>query len=263
MLHSIARGMAGACLAISIALLAWRGRTLDVSGAVTAAIVGTVTILAGWDWGALLLVFFVAGTGLSRLGVGVKAARTASIVDKGIRRDGWQVLANGGAFVVAASAWLMSPSLVARAAGAGALAAAAADTFATEIGTLSHEQPRMLVSGRRVPPGTSGAVTALGSAAALAGAAMIALAAWLLGWSPAIAWAAFVGGVGGTAADTVLGATLQARRHCPRCDASTERRRHSCGEQTQAAGGLPWCDNDAVNALATTAGGLLAALAVR
>ena len=263
MLDSITRGVAGACLAISIALLAWRGRTLDATGAVAAAVVGTVAILAGWDWGALLLVFFVAGSALSRIGGDAKTARIASIVDKGSRRDMWQVLANGGAFLVAATAWIASPSLMVRAAGAGALAAAAADTFATEIGTLSRQPPRMVLGGHRVAPGTSGAVTTLGSVAAFVGAALIAVVAWMLGWSETTAWAAFVGGVGGATIDTMLGATLQSRRYCPRCDARTERRRHRCGERTLAAGGLQWCDNDAVNALATAAGGLLAALTAR
>src|SRR5438093_5230732 len=46
---------------------------------------------------------------------------------------------------------------------AGALAAAAADTWATEIGAFSPFAPRLITSGRQVPRGTSGGITVLGS----------------------------------------------------------------------------------------------------
>ena len=45
--------------------------------------VGTVCVAAGWDWGVLLIAFFVTSTALSKLGEDAKAARTASIVEKG------------------------------------------------------------------------------------------------------------------------------------------------------------------------------------
>ena len=65
-----------------------------------------------------------------------EGARTASIVAKGGERDAMQVLANGAMFAGAAFAMVLRPDTRWIALGAGALAASAADTWATEIGTL-------------------------------------------------------------------------------------------------------------------------------
>ena len=225
-----------------------------------ALLLGTAACAAGWAWAALLILFFVAGTALSRTGAAAKRARTASVVEKGDERDAAQVLANGGAFGAAAIASLVAPGELALAFGAGALAAAAADTFATEIGTLVGGTPRSLLTRRPVALGMSGGVTWAGTAASLLGAALIALAARALGWSTQVAWAACAGGVAGGFVDSLLGAAVQARRRCPRCDLPTERRVHDCGTPSRADGGVAWLGNDAVNLASTIAGGLLAAL---
>jgi uncharacterized protein (TIGR00297 family) len=221
---------------------------------VAATILGALTLAAGWGWGLLLIGFFVASTALSRVGAERKARLTAAVVEKGGERDARQVLANGGTYGVAALCALLSPSTVLAAAGAGALAAATADTWATEVGTLAGGAPRSVTSWRVVPPGTSGAVTLAGTVAAVAGALFIGAFARLLGFPDDAAWAGVVGGVVGSAADSLLGATVQARRHCPRCDQFTERLVHDCGAPTRHAGGLAWLDNDGVNLLCTAAG---------
>ncbi|MBA3658335.1 MAG: DUF92 domain-containing protein, partial [Gemmatimonadales bacterium] len=58
-------------------------------------------------------------------------------------------------------------------------------------------------------------------------------------------------GFAGMIADSMLGASLQGRFHCPRCDRSSEWRRHRCGTATIHRGGLAWLDNDRVNLSAT------------
>lgn len=255
------RALAGLIVAAAIALAAHRVRALSTSGAVAAVAVGTATLAAGWSWGALLIAFFISSTALSRLRAERKARRTAAIVAKGSRRDAVQVLANGGPFAAAALGALAFPAPAWAALGLGALATAAADTWATEIGTLAPAPPRSIHSGRPVPPGTSGGVTLLGTVAALAGAAAIALLAAALGWDARLAAAAAAGGFAGALADSLLGATLQARRWCDRCALATERTTHDCGARTRPAGGLRWLDNDGVNA-ASAAVGALAALAL-
>ena len=170
------------------------------------------------------------------------------------------MLANGGFFAVAALLSLVLPSPLWWATGAGALAAATADTWGTEVGTLARGLPRSIVGGRPVPAGTSGGITLAGTVASVAGAAFVAALAALAGWGGAAAVGAVVGGVGGSTADSLLGATVQARRWCDRCDRGTERDVHDCGAPTRPAGGLRWLGNDAVNALSGLAGALLGAL---
>ena len=249
----------GGALALAIALLARRAGSLAASGAAAAVVVGTACVAAGWEWGILLVAFFVASSALSRIGRARKEERTGAIVAKGGARDARQVLANGGLFAAAAlgSLVVMWPGWMLL--GAGALAAATSDTWATEIGTLVGGRPRSIVGGRPVPAGASGGITLAGTVAALAGAAFVAGLAWLLGWPHPVA--ILVGGVVGSTADSLLGATLQARRWCERCGTGTEREVHHCGARTRADGGLAWLDNDAVNLVSALLGALATLLA--
>lgn len=260
----------GLALAGCIAFLAYRLRALTPGGAMAAAVLGTLIFsLGGVEWSILLLVFFISSSALSRLAKPRKRAVEENYA-KGDRRDAGQVLANGGAaglFVILhaafpAAAW---PWLGA----AAALAAATADTWATELGVLSPQPPRLITTGREVERGASGGVSLAGSAAALAGAALEAATLVIVwpgadtpnGFSGAAAWFLLVtlAGLAGSLADSLLGATLQAIYFCPACQKETERHpQHSCGTVTSLSRGLPWLNNDWVNAACTVSGALLA-----
>jgi uncharacterized protein (TIGR00297 family) len=237
-------------------MAARRLRSLTRSVAVAAVLIGAATASAGWSWAALLVAFFVTASALSKLGEQEKTARIRSIVEKSDERDVSQVLANGGVFAFAGIAHLMWNSPGWYALGAGALAASAADTWATEIGTLAKGNPVSIISGRAVPVGTSGGVTLTGSAAAVVGSLFIAAGAAFARW-PVSVTAVALGGVAGALADSLLGATLQSRRYCDACSQPTERKVHSCGIRTRPAGGVAWLDNDGVNAICSAVGGLI------
>lgn len=229
---------------------------LSPGGAVAAVIVGTlVWAFAGWQGLIVLFAFFIPSTAISRVGLAQKRA----LVDIGKHgpRDVMQVLANGGAATAAAvlSHWYGAPML---AAFAGAFAAASADTWATEIGTLANGAPRSILTLRSLATGLSGGVTWQGSLAQIGGAAIIALAALLVHVAPF--WPVLIGGVAGSLADSLLGATLQTLRHCPRCQRDCETNPHACGTATTVRRGLGWFDNDAVNFAATLCGALVAGL---
>jgi uncharacterized protein (TIGR00297 family) len=198
----------------------------------------------------------VAGLGIRGLGVLLAFFVPASLMT---RRDGRdpreargrtarQVGANGG---VAAVAGLLGWGTVA----AGAIAAAAADTWATEIGRRSRREPRLITTGRPVPPGTSGGVTALGSMAGAAGALTLGgVHAVLMGGGLTAGAAVAAAGFLGMVADSGAGATFQARFRCPGCGAEYERRDARCHDQLVPSRGVAWLDNDAVNVLATLVG---------
>jgi uncharacterized protein (TIGR00297 family) len=236
--------------AAAVAGLAWRARALTARGAVAATAVGVLVVWgAGLAGGLVLLAFFVSSSVLGRL----VRERTASTLDpKGDCRDEWQVLANGGAAAAAAMAARSEPALALWLVTA-AFAGAGADTWATIWGGLSRVPPRLLTSGRRVPHGTSGGVTMVGTMGGAAGAAFVALAGAAAGGGPRLAGAATAAGIGGMLADSALGAALQGRFHCSRCNVPSERPLHRCGTPTVHTGGIRWLTNDGVNALATTA----------
>jgi uncharacterized protein (TIGR00297 family) len=257
------RQVAGLMLAACVALLARRTRSLTDGGAIAATGVGWAAVGAGWDWGTMLVVYFIASTLVSRTGRAEKHRRTASVAAKGGTRDAVQVLANGGVFAVGAVAMLLQPDVRWMALAAGSLAASAADTWATEVGTFHGGPPRSILSARRVQPGTSGGVTAIGSLAAVAGAGLVVALALAFGWPAPVAALAMVGGLVGAFLDSLVGAVVQSRRWCDACECETERAVHDCGAATRSLRGVAWIDNDAVNFISTAAGGLLAACFAR
>lgn len=257
-MDSSLRLLAGAVAAAVVAVAAWRAGSLSARGAASAFVVGWIACAAGWEWAALLLVFFIAGSALSRL-PSERAVEVEQIVEKGARRDAVQVLANGGIFALAAAGTLLWPSAFWAAAAIGALAAATADTWATEVGTRLGGAPRSILDWGLVRRGTSGAVTPAGLLASVAGAALIGAVARALevaGLMPVL-----LGGVGGALADSLLGATVQERRRCDSCGMATERRIHTCGTPSRPAGGIAFVDNDVVNFIATAVGALIAVIA--
>jgi uncharacterized protein (TIGR00297 family) len=249
----------GFLLGIVVAGLGWRMRALSTSGAVAAVVTGGLIFgLGGLGWASLLLAFFISSSVLSVVFKGRKTELEGRVA-KGSRRDMAQVLANGGlGALLVISHGLLPGEIWPWIAYAGAMAAVNADTWATELGVLSPTAPRLITSGRRVEPGTSGGVTLLGSLASLGGALLIGLigAAFMEDDGRlALLLASALGGLLGSLFDSFLGASVQAVYYCPACQKETERHPvHSCGTQTMHLRGWRWLDNDVVNFLCSVTG---------
>jgi uncharacterized protein (TIGR00297 family) len=256
------------------ALIAWagyRGHSLSRSGVVGAIIVGTLTFgLGGWTWGLLLIAFFISSSLLSHYRKDDKRGLTEKFA-KTNQRDLGQALANGGWGAVLVIAYFCEPDPILFAAFVGAIAAVNADTWATELGVLSSTPPRLMTSGQRVPVGTSGGVTALGTLAALGGGLLISLVALIFGRVEAICgsgplnggylWLVpigILGGLCGSTFDSLLGATAQGIYYCSQCQRETESKVHRCGQPTQHLRGWHRLNNDLVNFVSSIVGSLMA-----
>lgn len=261
--------LSGFILGTTVSVFAWRAHALTKDGAIAAAIVGTLIFgLGGFPWAVLLLTFFITSSGLSRMFAQRKAGLHEKF-SKGNRRDWGQVVANGGfgAVLILLQATFHNQTWPWWAY-AGALAAVNADTWATELGTLSKSSPRMITTGQKVEKGTSGGISLTGTLAALTGGALIGGVAALFPSSAGTgipAWhlllVVTLAGLAGSLFDSLLGATVQAIYHCPTCLKETERHpNHTCGTSTHLIRGLPWLDNDGVNFAASLLGALLAVL---
>jgi uncharacterized protein (TIGR00297 family) len=241
-----------------IAGLGWQRRALTADGALAGTAVGAATFgFGGLPASAGLVAFFVSGSALSRR----KSVPGEVASAKGHRRDAIQVLANGG--VAAGALALVAVAGAARFRGAalGALAAAAADTWASEIGVWSLAPPRSIVTGLVVPPGASGGVTPLGWGAAAAGGLCVGAAWTLVGkrrWFELIV--ALISGVAGSLADSLAGATIQAAYRCDVCGTLAETPGLHCGQPLRLARGHAWMTNDLVNLIGTAIGGVVGAL---
>ena len=255
------------------AVLAYRLGVLSRSGATAAFGLGTVVFgLGGWEWSLVLILFFGSSSLLTRL-LGTAKQDLNAAFAKGGKRDAGQVFANGGAagmMVIAHAIWPQAAWVWA--AYCGALAAANADTWATELGVLSKAAPRLITTFQTVRRGTSGGVTPAGTLASFCGSLLIAACGAVFhpsldptgGWLPIqfLAGVTLAGLLGGLV-DSALGATLQGIYFCPACQKETERHPlHTCGTVTQQVRGLSSLDNDGVNTLCTLAGALLAVLLI-
>ncbi len=245
-----------AMAAALVAFAAFRIGALDATGAFVAFFVGTLTYGALQTAGlVVLLAFFVSSVALSRLGREIKRSRLSDVEKTGAR-DAAQVLANGGVAAACALAIALGWDGRYEVAFAGAFAAAAADTWGTEIGALLGGAPRSILTFRPVGTGISGGVTPVGTVAEFAGALFVAATAYAFGIHAFLA--VLAGGFGGALVDSVLGASLQSLRWCPQCARPCERDPHSCGATTSHARGLVWFGNDGVNFAATLSGAALA-----
>ncbi|HSH01975.1 MAG TPA: DUF92 domain-containing protein [Anaerolineae bacterium] len=250
----------GFLLSSLITMVALRRGSLSPSGGVGALIVGTMTFgFGGWAWGSLLGVFFVTSSLLSHFKEEEKAA-VAEKFDKGHERDLGQALANGGVGSAAALLAVVWPEGWWYAFFIGVMGTVNADTWATELGTLSRRRPRLITTGKQVEVGTSGGISVLGTVVSLVGGAVIGLFGGWLGPYGLVAGVVMgaVGGLAGSLFDSLLGATVQANYYCEACGKETEKVVHGCGTATRQVRGWVWLNNDMVNLAASVVGGLVA-----
>lgn len=281
----------GFLLALIIAFLAYKARSLSKSGAAAATLTGAVIFgVGGWQWAILLLTFFITSSGLSRAFKKRKQGLDEKF-SKGHERDAGQVFGNGGvATLFAALHFFLPASPLPWLGFAAALAAVNADTWATELGVLNPHPPRMITNlTKPVEKGTSGGISLVGTLASLAGAGVIGILAALL--DPQVASYGLqvtsyglqvtsyslianpeqsitnyqllittaLAGLSGSLFDSLLGGTVQAMYFCPKDHKETEKHPlHTCGAETVHIRGWKWLGNDWVNFACGACGALIA-----
>ncbi len=249
-------------LALAIAMVALRLRALAPSGAIVAVLMGTIVVAAGGWWsGIVLVVFFGSSSLVSQIN------RQSTILQaRGSRRDGVQVLANGWGMVAGTLLYSITDWRPWLLFGMGAIAAATADTWSSEIGRTSAAPPRLVTTWQRVPRGSSGAVSARGLLASVAGGTLIAVLAAIGLWQsssefstnvPLIIALVALAGFLGALVDSYLGAVVQEQRFCDVCNGRTEANPHTCGNPTRHVSGMRGFNNDVVNFLCVLTGALI------
>jgi uncharacterized protein (TIGR00297 family) len=192
---------------ISALLLNW----LTLDGVRAAVLFGTIAYGIGNLVGAaVVLGFFISSSLVSQNQV-VNAFDNRPDT-KRFRRDGAQVWANGFWFALFILSWFISGAEILLLAAIASIAAANADTWATEIG--GHFRPGktwLITNFKQVTPGTDGGVSIKGFAAALLGSAVIAAIYWLLNMDAPLMNVILLSVCGfiGSLADSIFGATLQ------------------------------------------------------
>jgi uncharacterized protein (TIGR00297 family) len=239
------RWLAAIAFGCAIVPFMLRMRWLDLPGALGGGLIAGVAVgLGGWAWIIPAAVFFSLTSLLTAYRRPVRAGgmRTLS-----------QVAVNAGLPVlVPVIGYAFTGDALWYAVSIGGIAAGIADSWASEIGRFSSREPLSVRTWARVPKGTSGAISPLGSAATVLGALAVGAFGALFG-GLAMVPVGLAAGILGSLVDTAIGASVQARFSCATCGATVEENLH-CGAPTRASTGWRWMGNDAVNASANVAG---------
>eukprot|EP00026_Physarum_polycephalum_P012520 Phypoly_transcript_12841.p1 GENE.Phypoly_transcript_12841~~Phypoly_transcript_12841.p1 ORF type:complete len:302 (+),score=45.40 Phypoly_transcript_12841:182-1087(+) len=280
------RAMCGALISVAIALRGYRKKKLDLSGAISALIVGFVTILGGIRFAVVLITFFYTSSWLTKYGDKHKK-KIEDQYKEGGSRNWEQVAANATFGSVLSLVYIYYlgekeiPFNIQRdpfastilAAFIGHYACCNGDTWASELGVLSKAAPRLITTLRTVPTGTNGGITILGCAASTLGGFVIGVAfaladvaVWFLfgedgGATPEVVPVILLGtlgGIGGSLIDSLMGATIQ-------YSGWSESKKKIVGEPgpgVKRVSGINILNNHHVNFFSSLATGLLAALVV-
>ena len=189
-----------------LGFITYQRKSLDLFGSAVMIIMGIVIIFsAGTNWLLLIILFLV----MSLLATKYSKKYKMSLGEFEGRRTSKNVISNGvvACFMAAFGGYYLPfvGGFI------GAIATATADTLASEIGVLD-QNPRLITTFQRVNPGTNGAVSVLGTAVGIAGAAVIGIAAYFLGIMPNALSAILVSIISGTVGcfmDSILGALFE------------------------------------------------------
>jgi len=204
--------------------LSYLTKILDWQGTALGFVMGLVVGLFGdLLWLVLLLIFLITGFGATRYKYDLKKTRRVAEGKRG-ERGFASVLANGWVpMVVAVLSYPNDlvdtfPKDIATVLFLTALSSAAADTIASELGSLS-DKVYLITTFKKVRAGINGGMSAVGTAAALTAAIYISLVGWLVLWPtgqlasfpPIYILIPIILGFSGCHIDSLLGATLENR----------------------------------------------------
>jgi dolichol kinase len=150
-----------------LALLGYAMKSVDVSGLIGGWLLGAIIVVyGGWQLYVVLLAFFVVGTAMTKVGYKRKARRGLA-QERGGRRGASHAFSNVGVAAILAIAFAGTNQAMFWYAAIAALATAAADTTASEVGQLIGRRTFLPLTLRTVPVGTEGAISLEGTVAGL------------------------------------------------------------------------------------------------
>ena len=227
---------------------AYKFKLLSESGVFSAYVMGIIIFgTGGFMWIVPILTFFVLSSVLSKL------PKTENTLQKGSQRDIIQVLANGSIATIISVINFYSPNDQLFILFLAAIAAATADTWASEIGLLSPWNPIHITKLKSVIKGTSGGISLLGTLGSVLGATVIGVTGVKLGLPASLLGIIIITGTVGSLVDSLIGGSIQANFQCAKCNNITEKRKH-CNLPSILVSGLYIIDNDMVNFLNTISG---------
>jgi uncharacterized protein (TIGR00297 family) len=199
-------------ISFAFGITAYRMKAADRSGLFSGALMGLLIIVfTDVSWFLLMLTFFILGTAFTKYKYEIKK-RDGVAESRGGVRGFTNVFANGLVALCGAVLYGIYGDLAFLALYVGSIAAATADTTASELGMLG-KQPFLITTLQPVPKGTDGGVTIMGEVLAILAALIIGIVAFALRIGPPeIIPVAVIAGFVGTNVDSIVGATLERKK---------------------------------------------------
>ncbi|HHW66835.1 DUF92 domain-containing protein [Defluviitalea raffinosedens] len=248
--------MIGLFASTIISYIAYKKQALTLSGAIGAMILGTGIFFGSGLYGSFLIfVFFSTSTIFTFIKRNYKN-EIEKQYEKSGGRDFYQVFANGGVGLLYSLLYSFTFNPMYLILIGVSFAASNADTWASELGVFSKSLPVSLRSFKKVPKGTSGAVSLFGILMSFLGSLLIAFSAIIiitifqLNLNPFSYIEAFLliilGGILGSMIDSILGATIQAVYYNENLKKETEKAFEE-GKSNVLIRGYKLINNDFVN----------------
>jgi uncharacterized protein (TIGR00297 family) len=253
-------------LMIAMSFFAYKLRVIDKSGIITAIPLGfTILYFGEVSWFFILFSFFIIASVFTKYKHKEKMRFGAS-QENGGARDWKSVLANGVPLAILSILYYLSDHSPAfMLSFVGSINFALSDTLATELGLLSREKPRSILTGEKIEKGESGGITLRGELAAIISSFVIGsiCGIWLskneVSHISIIIVAALIGGVLATNIDSFLGSTIQVKYRCINCKKHLEKKVIHCNKFMIREKGIFFIDNNVVNFLGAIISALLSA----
>ncbi len=160
-------------------------KVLDISGVISAAILGLIVgALGHWSWLVILLIFLTTSHLATHWSWDEKVRLGITESDDGHRS--WQNVVYNGAIpgTIAIIAFIVKDWTFTYPLFTVAVAVATADTWASEFGCVDP-RVRFITDSSPCAQGTNGGYSRTGQIAAFCGAGLISLSAIIIGWIPA------------------------------------------------------------------------------
>ncbi|KAM3965230.1 transmembrane protein 19 [Aphomia sociella] len=233
---SPARWLASCLIPLIIIIIGYRKKSLSLSGALLGFGVGFILTLSNYCYLMVLFTFFISSSKATKWRPHLKRKYDPDFKEGG-QRNWIQVLCNGGMATQLGLLYLLDCGASERPIDfikdyraswlsmgvLGVFASCNGDTWASELGTvITNSEPYLITSWKRVPKGTNGGVSLIGTLFSAIGGFMIGLSYYLailyfsdrsvLSNAPP-QWPLIIygtlGGLFGSFIDSLMGATLQ------------------------------------------------------
>ena len=257
----------GIVISLFLSLRGLKRKSLSFDGAIAAFFIGLLLFTINPPFGFILIIFYLAGSAASKYKAAIKGTLEENVKHC---REAPQVLACSLVLLGSAAAIRLNPLNLKEACiiGLASMACNLGDTLASEIGSAFSATPPILITTfKRVPPGTNGGISPMGTLCSFLGGILMGLSYYLLmqlyphdiapfSFAQSVFIYGGLGGLFGSFIDSIMGATCQATWW------NKDSKKISSSRKGQLISGYAIFSNEAVNLISSLLTGLFFLLVV-